>query len=185
LIVNDRFHPAHTPLILEAARKVVGGGGLIEDPEEFPSARFVSFPLTAEADHYHRNGPPFLLRFLPFWAASLVDRMILLVIPFMALILPLVKIAGPLYRWRIRSRIYRWYRFLREMDRKIRDGSIRTDTGRQIARLTALETDIRSVEVPLSYADELYDLQLHVAHVLRRLRAIDSEEHSPEEPAKG
>jgi hypothetical protein len=135
--------------------------------------------LTPEAEHYHRKGPPFLLRYLPFWAASLIDRMIILIIPFMALIIPLVKLAGPLYRWRIRSRIYRWYRFLREMDRKIRDGSIWQDTHTQIEKLEALEADIRSVEVPLSYADELYDLQLHVAHVLRRLRAIESSSAPP------
>jgi TRAP transporter TAXI family solute receptor len=181
LVVNERFHPAHTPLVLEAARKVVGKGGVIERPDEFPSARFVSFPLTSEAEHYHRNGPPFLLRYLPFWAASLVDRLIILVIPFMALILPLVKVAGPLYRWRIRSKIFRWYRFLRETDQKIRDGSIQKHTGAEIKRLEKLESEIRTVEVPLSYADELYDLQLHVSHVLERLRAFEGGVEDPEE----
>lgn len=175
LVVNERFHPAHTPLLLEAARKVVGKGGVIERPDEFPSARFVSFPLTSDAEHYHRHGPPFLLRYMPFWAASLVDRLIILIIPFMALIIPLVKIAGPLYRWRIRSKIFRWYRFLRETDQKIRDGSIKEHTGSEIKRLEKLESEIRTVEVPLSYADELYDLHLHVSHVLERLRMLEKE----------
>jgi len=178
LVVNDRFHPAHTPLILEAARAVVGGGGVLERPGAFPTPRFVSFPLTAEAEHYHENGPPFLLRFMPFWAASLVDRMIILVIPLMVFIIPLVKIAGPLYRWRIRSKIYRWYRYLRETDQKIRDGSIDKHTDEQIDQLLELESDLREVEVPLSYADELYDLHLHVGHVLERLKALES---GPEE----
>ncbi len=173
LVVNDRFHPAHTPLVLEAARKVVGPGGVIEGPGEFPSAHFVSFPLTSEAEHYYKSGPPFLLRYLPFWAASLVDRLIILVIPFMVIIIPLVKIAGPLYRWRIRSKIFRWYRFLRATDQKIRDGSIQDHTGSEIERLEALESELRSVEVPLSYADELYDLHLHVSHVLERLRSLE------------
>ena len=176
--MNDRFHPAHTPLILEAARAVVGGGGVLERPGAFPTPRFVSFPLTSEAEHYHENGPPFLLRFMPFWAASLVDRLIILVIPLMVFIIPLVKIAGPLYRWRIRSKIYRWYRYLRETDQKIRDGSIDKHTDEQIAQLLELESDLREVEVPLSYADELYDLHLHVGHVLERLKALES---GPEE----
>jgi TRAP transporter TAXI family solute receptor len=174
LVVNDRFHPAHTPLILEAARAVVGGGGVLERPGAFPTPRFVSFPLTAEAEHYHENGPPFLLRFMPFWAASLVDRLIILVIPLMVFIIPLVKVAGPLYRWRIRSKIYRWYRYLRETDQKIRDGSIDKHTDEQIEQLLELESDLRRVEVPLSYADELYDLHLHVGHVLERLKALES-----------
>lgn len=176
LVVNERFHPAHTPLLLEAARKVVGRGGVIERPDEFPSARFVSFPLTSEAEHYHRNGPPFLLRFLPFWAASMVDRLIILIIPFMALIIPLVKIAGPLYRWRIRSKIFRWYKYLRATDKKIRDGSIQDQTDSEIERLVKLEAELRTVEVPLSYADELYNLRLHVSHVLERLRSLENRE---------
>jgi TRAP transporter TAXI family solute receptor len=175
LVVNDRFHPAHTPLILEAIRTVVGGGGLLERPGEFPTPRFVSFPLTAEAEHYHQNGPPFLLRFMPFWAASLVDRLIILVIPLMVFIIPLLKIAGPLYRWRIRSKIFRWYRYLRETDQKIRDGTIEKHTDEQIDQLRELESDLRQVEVPLSYADELYDLHLHVGHVLERLKALDDQ----------
>jgi hypothetical protein len=180
LVVNDRFHPALTPLVLEAARRVVGKGGLIEKSDEFPSARSVSFPLTQEADHYHRSGPPFLLRYLPFWAASLVDRMVILVIPFMALIIPLVKVAGPLYRWRIRSRIYRWYRYLRETDQKFREGTIGKSIDSQIKKLEEMEMEIRRIDVPLSYADELYDLHLHVSHVLRRLRSLE-----PGAPAGG
>lgn len=176
LVVNERFHPAHTPLLLEAARKVVGKGGVIERPDEFPSARFVSFPLTSDAEHYHRNGPPFLLRFMPFWAASMVDRLIILIIPFMALIIPLVKIAGPLYRWRIRSKIFRWYKYLRETDQKIRDGRIQDQVESEIERLVELESELRTVEVPLSYADELYNLRLHVSHVLERLKSLKIKE---------
>ncbi|RKX33546.1 MAG: C4-dicarboxylate ABC transporter substrate-binding protein, partial [Verrucomicrobia bacterium] len=43
----------------------------------------------------------------------------------------------------------------------------------QIDQLLEMESDLRQVEVPLSYADELYDLHLHVGHVLERLKALD------------
>lgn len=172
LVVNDRFHPALTPVLLEAARSVVGEGGVLEPAGEFPTARFSSFPLTPEADHYYRKGPPFLMRYMPFWAASLVDRLVILLVPFMMVLVPLARFAGPIYQWRTRSKIYRWYRHLQETDAKIRDGSIRRDTTAEIERLRQLQVEISQVEVPLSYMDQLYDLQLHVGHVLGRLRAL-------------
>jgi TRAP transporter TAXI family solute receptor len=172
LVVNEQFHPALTPLILEAARDVVGAGGVLERAGEFPAAKLSSFPLTAEAEHYYRQGPPFLMRYLPFWAASLVDRLIILVVPLLVVIVPLARLAGPIYQWRVRSKIYRWYGYLQETDEKIRDGSIRDELDSQIERLRKLEIELTQVQVPLSYMDQLYDVHLHVGHALERLRAL-------------
>lgn len=174
LVVNDRFHPSLTPIVLEAMRRVVSNGGVLEERDEFPSAEYVGYPLTKEADHYFEYGPPFLLRFMPFWAASLVDRLIILVIPLLFVLIPLAKLAGPIYRWRIRSRIYRWYKFLRETDQKIVGGTIQKDLETERNRLEKLEDELASVEVPLSYSDELYHLRQHVEYVSRRLKAIES-----------
>lgn len=174
LVVNDRFHPSLTPIVLEAMRRVVSSGGVLEERDEFPSAEYVGYPLTSEADHYFEYGPPFLLRFMPFWAASLVDRLVILVIPLLFILIPLAKLAGPIYRWRIRSRIYRWYKFLRETDQKIIGGTIQKDLETERKRLEKLEDELASVEVPLSYSDELYHLRQHVEYVSRRLRAIES-----------
>nr|WP_246462752.1 TAXI family TRAP transporter solute-binding subunit [Pelagicoccus albus] len=174
MVVNDRFHPALTPLVLEAMRKILSKGGVLELPDEFPSDRYVDYDLTKEAGHYFEYGPPFLLRYMPFWAASLVDRLIILVIPLLFVIIPLSKIAGPIYRWRIRSRIYRWYKYLRETDQKIVLGTIQRDLDNERDRLGKLENELASVEVPLSYTDELYHLRQHVEYVSRRLESIAS-----------
>ena len=180
LVVNDLFHPSLTPIVLEAMRRVVSKGGVLEKRDAFPSDDYVGYPLTKEADHYFEYGPPFLLRFLPFWAASLVDRLVILVIPLLVILIPLAKLAGPVYRWRIRSRIYRWYKFLRETDQKIIGGTIQKNLDEERKRLEKLEDELASVEVPLSYSDELYHLRQHVEYVSRRLKAIESE-HAPDE----
>jgi hypothetical protein len=168
LVVNDRFHPAHTPLILDLLSQRLSKGGMLERPGEFPSARHVGIPLTKEAEHYLRNGPSFLQRYLPFWAASLVDRLIIFFVPLLVILIPLVKLAGPIYRWRIRSRIYTWYEILQEVERKMADGLIE-DAEQEVRRLDELTEELAAVDVPLSYADELYELKEHIGYVRRRL----------------
>lgn len=172
VVVNERFHPSLTPLVLQALDSVLRDGGLLERRGEFPSAKYVGYPLTGEAQHYFKFGPPFLLRFMPFWAASLVDRLVMVVIPLMVLLIPLAKLAGPIYRWRVRYRIYRWYKFLRETDRKIVAGTIEEDLEPEREKLAKLESELASVDVPLSYSEELYHLREHVEYVTRRLRAL-------------
>lgn len=174
LVVNDRFHPSLTPIVMEAMANVVSRGGVLEGRDEFPSKASVGYPLTKEANHYFKYGPPFLLRYMPFWAASLVDRLIILVIPLLVVLIPLSKLAGPVYRWRIRSRIYKWYKFLRETDQKIVGGTIHESLSQERQRLNELQTELSSVEVPLSYSDELYQLRQHVEFVSRRLQEIEA-----------
>jgi len=171
LVVNERFHPAFTPLLLEILSRRLKPGGVLEKPGEFPSPANVGFGLTREADHYFRYGPPLLQRYLPFWAASLADRLVIFVIPLLVIVVPLAKVAGPLYRWRIRSRIYRWYSLLLETDRKIAEGEIE-DREAERRKLDELADELASVDVPLSYSDELYHLKQHVEYVSRRLRAL-------------
>jgi TRAP transporter TAXI family solute receptor len=168
LVVNDRFHPALTPLVLQLLSQRLRDGGMLERPGEFPSARNIGFALTGEAEHYLENGPSFLLRFMPFWAASLVDRLVIFIVPLLVIVIPLVKLAGPLYRWRIRSRIYTWYQHLQETERKLAEGKVK-NPAEEMHRLDVLNAELASVEVPLSYADELYELKEHIEYVRGRL----------------
>lgn len=184
LVVNDNFHPALTPLILEAARQVMRPGTLLDAPGAFPSAEPHTLRLAEDAERYYKSGQPLLQRFLPFRIASLADRYIVLLIPFIAILIPLFKSVGPLYRWRIRARIYRWYRFLREIDRHLDEHTGSAELTREIERLEQLEAELSRVEVPLSYYNELYELHLHLNYVIRRLRQLrrnrrEREQHLP------
>ncbi|MFT5728073.1 MAG: hypothetical protein ACI8PB_002225 [Desulforhopalus sp.] len=129
---------------------------------EYPSPDNIDFPLSSEADRYFKHGPPFLQRYLPFWAASLIDRLKFMILPLIALLIPLMKVLPPTYRWRIRSRIYRWYDQLHELDVELKsDENVATLT-EAIKVVNAMEQEVREVEVPLSYAEELYNLRVHI-----------------------
>jgi TRAP transporter TAXI family solute receptor len=169
LVASPRLHPALVGLLLQAAEVVHGGGGLFERRGEFPSQKYLEFPLSPDARRHFRSGPPFLQRFLPFWVAIFIDRMLVMLLPLLALVLPLVRIMPPVLRWSIRSRIFRWYRELLTIDPLHRSepnlGGLRED----LAALDRLEKEVSKVEVPLSYADQLYHLRLHIKLVRDRL----------------
>ncbi|HHW2241399.1 TPA: TAXI family TRAP transporter solute-binding subunit [Pseudomonas aeruginosa] len=172
LVINERFHPALIPLVLEAAREVMKDGSLLDKPGAFPSAEPHTLRLHEDAERYYKSGLPLLQRYLPFRIASLADRYIILLIPFIAILIPLMKSIGPLYRWRIRARIYRWYRYIRDIDRKLDSGTDAEQLRSEIERLEKLESELNTVEVPLSYYHELYELHLHLNFVIKRLHGL-------------
>lgn len=177
LVTRADLHPTLIPLLLQAAEEVHRTGGLLERMGEFPSPNFVDFPLNANARSYLDSGPSFLYRWLPFRYAAWLDRMKLMLLPMCTLLIPLLKTAPPLIRWRIRSKIYKWYRDLREIDQKLRDEN-HTDLSAERERLRVVEAELAEVNVPLSYMMEFYHLRLHVAFVREQLQEQTSE-HTP------
>lgn len=176
LIVNQHFHPALASLVLEAAKDVLSKGSLLDPPGAFPAATPSELRLSGEAKYYYERGVPILQRYFPFWVASIVDRYVVLLIPFIAIMLPLLKSMGPLYAWRMRSRVYRWYDHLRRVDKLIHNGEINQVIDEEITDLLRLEDELTQVDVPLSYAHELYSLHLHVGYMISRLRQMKNTE---------
>ena len=169
LVAREDIHPALTPLLLRAVTKVHGSGGYLESPGEFPSMHRVDFPLSEAARHHFERGPSPLYRYLPFRWAAWLDRMKMMVLPLATLLIPLFRFAPPVYRWSIRSKIYLWYRVLREVDQKLRLPSGEVDYADEIRQLDQVERELSEVQVPLSYMDEFYDLRGHVAFIREQL----------------
>ncbi len=165
LMVNENMHPALQALMMQGATKIHADGSLFSSAGTFPTAQYAGLSLSKVADNYYKSGPPLLQRFLPFWAATLVDRLKVMLLPFIVLLIPLFKVMPPLYRWRIRSGIYRWYEELGNIDAEMINGY----SAALLADLNRIEMEIRKVKVPLSYAEELYDLRLHLALVRDQL----------------
>jgi len=159
LLVSSHTHPALQGLLLQTAARIHDRASLFAAAGTFPTAAHSGMPLSDEADRFYQYGPSFLQRVLPFWAATLADRLKVMLLPLVALLLPLFKVMPPLYRWRVRSRIYRWYEELTRIDHALADEL----DPELLAELDRIESDIRKVHVPLSYADELYNLRLHLS----------------------
>ncbi|MCP4660707.1 MAG: TAXI family TRAP transporter solute-binding subunit [bacterium] len=183
LVGRRDLHKALIPLLLEAMDEVHGGGGLFEEPGLFPSTRFVELPLNPEARHYLERGPSFLHRFLPFRHASAIDRLKILLLPFITLLIPVFKAAPPLYRWRIRSKIYRWYEDLRLADEILHSAASGKELDKHLRALRKLEREVTTaVSVPLAYMDEFYRLRDHIELILGKLERLND---GRDEPAGG
>jgi TRAP transporter TAXI family solute receptor len=171
LAARDDINPSLIPALLNAVTRVHERGGVLEARRQFPSVDFADLPVNEDAARYIRNGPSFLYRWLPYRTAVLIDRLKILSLPLFALLLPIIRIAPPFYQWRIRSRIYRWYAAVREIDMMILSGNV-NDPDSVRTRLQALERDVASVSVPLAYAGEQYHLRLHIHLLQERLDRV-------------
>ena len=172
VVARGDLHPAISDLFLQAAAKVHANGTLLVAPGSFPSKRHLDFPLSKEAERYFKYGPPFLQRYLPFWAASLIDRLKVMLLPLLTLLIPLVKILPPAYRWRMRKRTYQWYDDLIALDKELKTCASALEATRLLGRLEQIEHEASLVEVPLSLADELFELKIHIQHVRSKAQAL-------------
>jgi hypothetical protein len=170
LVARESFHPALQDLVLQAAASVHAAGDVFAEPGVFPSRLYVDVPLSRDAERYFKFGPPVLQRYLPFWVANTADRIKIMLVPLLVLLLPLIKIVPPTFRWRIRSRITRWYRELYAIDARITaaDAVLADEL---IADIDRVEREVIRISVPLGFADQLYNLRSHIALVRERILA--------------
>ncbi len=163
--VHKDLHPALQAVLLEAAEPIHGVGTMITPGGTYPDAAQTDLDLSSEARRYYRKGPTFLRRYFSFGWANFMERAWVFLIPLITLMIPLVQMAPPVYRWRIRRKIYVWYNDLHELERRGFDAE--TDEGRAsvLSDIQALQHEVGQVEVPVSYNDELYHLRSHINFV--------------------
>jgi TRAP-type uncharacterized transport system substrate-binding protein len=171
LIAREDLHPALSDLLIEAARQVHGRPGLFRRAGEFPAPIEHEFPISDDAERYYKSGKRFLYRHLPFWLASLADRMLVLLVPVAALMIPGFRIVPALYRWRVRSRIYRWYGALIALEREMLGDPTPQQKQELLDRLDSIERGVNETRIPLPFADQVYVLRQHIAFVRDRLSA--------------
>ena len=175
LLAQKDLHPALVDLLLVAAADIHGGHGLLSDAGAFPSPRNVDVPLSEEAERHFRRGPPFLMRYLPFWAATLVDRIWVLALPLLGLAIPLFKLVPPAYQWQVRRRFVKLYVELESLDPSIVAPESDRELNDRLRRIERLERESASARVPREYKDGLYKLRRDIDLVRRRLLTLADE----------
>jgi TRAP-type uncharacterized transport system substrate-binding protein len=170
LLTREQTHPALLQLFAQAARDLHSPAGWFNRAGTFPTTEHSEYPVSREAERAIKGGQPFLQRYLPFWLANLVERMWLALGIIIAILLPLSRIVPPLYEFRIRSRVFRWYGQLRAIENDMQ--AQEPDRAHLAQELDALEAKAGRISVPLSYADELYALRNNINLVRRKLAEI-------------
>jgi hypothetical protein len=170
LVARESLHPALSDLLLEAAREVHGSAGLYRKRGEFPAAHEGEFRMSPDATRYYASGKSFLYRTFPFWLASLIARVLAVLVPIVLLLIPAMRIAPVVYRWRFESRIYRWYRVLLELEREALETELGAERREELLRqLDHIETAVNRIAIPAAFGDLFYALRGHIGFVRNNL----------------
>jgi len=178
LAVRDDVHPALQFALTDAASEVHRAPGIFNTDNHFPQSQSTELPMSATAERFHKSGPPFFQRYLPFWVAVLMDRLLVLLIPVVAVLLPLIKIVPYLYTWRVRRRLWHWYEELKKLEIAMADAP--SDQDKHRLEIGRIDDAVSGIPVPVAYSEHYYQLRSHVEFVRRRLDA-----QTAVTPAKG
>ena len=176
LVVREDTHPALVDLLMQAMTEVHGGPGIFQKPGEFPRAASADFPLSQEAERYFKSGKPFLQRYLPFWAATLIDRMVVMLVPLVAVLIPVFKVAPGLYAWRVRSRLFRRYGELKFIEAEVEANPERHSREAWLKRVDDIERDVNRLPTPLGYSDMFYTLRSHIQLVRQTVQRFTADQ---------
>jgi hypothetical protein len=171
LIARADLHPALSDLLIEAAQEVHGRAGVFKRRGEFPAPIEREFRVSAEALSYYKSGKGFIYRHLSFRMANLVNRVLLVFVPSIIVLLPGMRIIPALYRWRIRMRIYRWYRELLALERDTMAHTVPEEREALLGRIDQIEAEVNKMKVPASFADQFYILRGHIIFVHEQLKS--------------
>jgi TRAP-type uncharacterized transport system substrate-binding protein len=171
LVARDGLPPAIINLLLEAARELHSNQGYFEADDEFPNTAIVDLPVSADAIRHVRFGESILHRYLPFFVATYVERLIVLLLPLLVILVPLINLLPQMLRWQKRSKIYRWYGELALLERDVdkRTGTLPVE--QWLADLDRIERAAEHIRIPASFASEAYTLREHIGLVRRAVMA--------------
>jgi len=171
LVAREALHPALAYLLLKVLTRVHGGAGMLNQEHEFPSHKDSDFELSSQAAYFFQSGPPFLDRYLPFWAATFVSRVLIILLPLLALAIPLSRVIPALYTWLIKSRIHKLYGELRFLELQLRNTPPPVDFARFRNELDAIENKVNRLRLPVAFSSHLYELRSHVGLVRARIES--------------
>ncbi|APW64763.1 hypothetical protein LPB137_02330 [Poseidonibacter parvus] len=171
IVVRDDFSEELTRLVLKSIKTIHNKKSLFEVENQFPSIENITIPASEEAQRYFVYGDTWLEKIFPYWIASNLDRLKILIIPLLTLLIPLIKGGFPLYKWSVRSKIYRWYDELQALDLAL-EGLKIEELRSKLLEVEELKKEIKAeTKVPLSYMGEYYDLIMHLELIISKIQS--------------
>lgn len=171
LTVRADLHPAVQHLLLTAATQIHSQPGIFQKAGQFPAAESIDLPLSDEAQRFYKSGRPFLEEHLPFWVATLVERLLVVFLPIAVLIYPVFKFLPQIYDWLMQSKIMRLYNEMRSIESEINAQGPGSDITTLSIKLDHLDERANALRLPNNYASMLYTLRSHLNLVRARLAA--------------
>ncbi|KVA21768.1 TAXI family TRAP transporter solute-binding subunit [Burkholderia ubonensis] len=171
LVAKDTLHPAFVYLLLDVAKMVHGHEDYFTPIGTFPNLNTEEFPIADESTRYFKSGRPFLQRYLPFWLASFIERRLLVLVPFAALLLGLLQALPRMVEAHLKKRLLICYGELKLLDDEI--WANRQPSRDQIARwnreIDDIDAHASQMRMPKRYFRDLYALKQAIGVVRERI----------------
>ena len=170
LVASEDLHPALIAQLAEAASYIHAGPNLLTRAAEFPRNVDPEFQMSADALRFYKNGPPFLQRYMPFWAANFLERMLVLLIPLATIAVPLMRGIPAFIRWRVQRKLTYWYGRLDILESGIgKRGVNATSIDAQVRELELIADGVAKLKIPRAYSEPYYNLRGHIDMVRLRM----------------
>jgi TRAP-type uncharacterized transport system substrate-binding protein len=170
LIARKDLHPALSDLLLSAAMEIHGRAALFQSRGEFPVPIENEYQISNDAKRFYKSGKSFFYRYLPFWLASLINRIVVVFVPLIIILIPGLKSIPGLFRWRMRLRINRWYRMLLAVEHEMIMLELPQRRAELIRLIDEIDAEVNKMKVPASYGDQFYVLRGHIGFVRQKLQ---------------
>ena len=182
LVIHESLHPALANLLTQAvvaerAQPVVGPNGeapILQRVGELATANDPEFAMSDEARRVYRSGTPFLQRYLPFWLATLADRLAVMLLPVVGVLLPMMRFGPMIYNWQVRRRLLYWYGELQRVEADLGERHDAAVIAAKRQRIEEIDGAVNEIPLPLGFTNQLYDLRTHIDLVRRRLHELPS-----------
>src|SRR5450631_4150005 len=171
VLVRDDLHPAHIRLLAQALFEIHDKPGLFQRAGEFPTQTDSEYPMAEGAVDYYKNGPSFLLRYLPFWIVPHVQRLLAVLLAAGVIVYPLFNFAPKLYQWFLQDRMRKLYRRLRIVEKTMKESLTES-------QLAALQSDLEAIGrvsaiLPMRHSETYFGLKRDIdatrTHLASRL----------------
>ncbi|AIY40991.1 hypothetical protein LT85_1833 [Collimonas arenae] len=171
LVSKDTLHPALAYLLLEAANSAHAREDYFTPRGVFPNLNTDDFPISDESTRYFKSGRPFLQRYLPFWLASFIERRLLILLPFMALLFGLLNALPRMFEARMKNRLIVWYQEIKSLEDEIWQNQ--QATAEQIAQwredIENIDANASRIQIPQRYFRDVYMLKQAIRVVRDRI----------------
>ena len=171
-VAREGLHSALSDLLMEVGKGIHGRSALLQKRGEFPELVEHEFPLSQDAIRYSKSGKGFIYRMVSsFWVASLINRMLVAVVPLVLILIPAIKLLPVAYRMSIQLRLYRCYRPLLRIERETFEPLKPERVEELLRELDEIDVAVKRLKVPASFAERFYWLRRHLMFVRDKVKA--------------
>jgi TRAP-type uncharacterized transport system substrate-binding protein len=169
LVAREQLHPALVDLFLDAAKSLHGGPTLLAERGTFPSQEYTSLPLSPDAERYYDKGPSGLRKYLPFWLATWVDRLIVYVVPILVVASSVFKGIPVIIEMRARLALRGFYSRIQRIENST-DQQANRDA--YLAELDAIEDATREIHIPQMHIAHYFEFRQYIHDLRSRLEEL-------------